>query len=148
MPNFLNAVIDGVETALALISTGNGYNFDLGSQEFLGAVAPDQVSGSRPRVFIVDVQDDLERFTPSTLYARITVTIRGITAGENYRQLQDSVLKLRADIEKAMYSDHTLGGAVTHLVCTGGSLEFQRESQHAVTDVSFVMDLHYTEGTP
>jgi len=145
--NEINAAIAGVETAIALIKTGSGYNYDLGSTEYIGPEVTDQVTGTRPRVYVLSVNDEVERFSTSKLFRRATVTIRGIMDGKHYRQMSD-VTKLWADIETAMYSDKTLGGAVTTLRYINGVTEFQRESNHPVCEITFELDIHYAEGTP
>jgi hypothetical protein len=147
MANEINTAIAAVETAIALIQTGSGYNYDLGSTEYIGPEAVDQVTGTRPRVYILSVADDVDRFSTSKLYRRATVTIRGIMDSSHYRNISD-VTKLWADIEKALYSDKTLGGAVSTLRYLNGASEFQRESNHPLCDLVFELDIHYTEGTP
>jgi len=147
MANEINSAISGVETALALITTDGGYTYDLGSTEHLGPESLDQVNGTRPRVYVLSVTDEVDRFSSSKLYRKCSVTIRGIMDGKHYRQIGD-VTKLWADIETAMYSDKTLGGAVTTLRYTNGATAFQRESGHGVCELTFELDIHYTEGTP
>lgn len=148
MANDINTALAAVETALDLITTAGGYNFDLGSDEYIGSEATDQVQGTRPRVYILSASDNTERFSSSKLYRKITVTIRGITAGEHNRSLRNKAGLLWADVETAMYSDKTLGGAVTTLRYVSGSIDFNRESMHAVIEMTFELDVHYTEGTP
>ena len=147
MANSLNTAITAVETALALITTDGGYNYDLGSTEYLGAESVDQVTGSRPRVFVLSVSDEVDRFSSSKLFRKATVTIRGIMDGKQYRQIGD-VTKLWADIETALYSDKSLGGAITTLRYTSGATEFLKTSMHAVVELTFELDIHYTEGSP
>jgi len=145
--NEINTAVAGVETALGLITTDGGYNYNLGSTEYIGAESIDQVAGTRPRVYIVSVDDEVERHSTSKLFRRCTVTIRGIMDGSHYRDMDD-VTKLWADIETALYSDKTLGGAVTTLRYLSGHTEFLRESNHGVCELTFELDIHYTEGSP
>lgn len=148
MANELNAAIAAVETALDAITTGGGYNYTLGSGEYFGAESVDQVAGGRPRVYIVSAAEDLERFSSSRLFKRISVTLRGITEAEQNRGLRENLAKLEADIEMAMYADKTLGGAVTTLRKTSSTWEALKDTQRAVLETVYELDLHYTEGTP
>ena len=148
MANSINTAIAAVETALGNITVDGGYNFDLGSTEYIGAENAGQVHGSRPCVYVLSASDSSERFSSSKLYRIITVTIQGITAGAQNRQLREDAALLWADIEKALYADKTLGSTVTTLRYVSGAVEFQRESNSAVIELSFELDIHYTEGTP
>lgn len=149
MSEAVNTAIDGVETALKLIKVSSGYNFNLGNpDELIGPESVDEVTGAAPRVYIVAVDDEVERFSPSKLFKKVSVTIRGITKPSHWRDVQQLSLKLWSDIEKAIYSDKTLGGAVTTLRYLSGTTEFQRESGHGVVELVFELDIHYTEGTP
>ena len=146
MANTLNTAVAGVETALALITTDGGYNYDIGNSEFFGAEPV--VSGSNPVVYIISASDETTRYSSSKLYKIVTVRLRGITPGLQNRSLREAVAKLDADIETAMYSDMTLGGAVTTLRKTSTTWEAVRETNHAALEVTFELDIHYTEGTP
>ena len=147
MANSINTAVAAVETALALITTDGGYNYNLGSTEYLGADSVDQVTGSRPRVFVLSVSDEVERFSTNKLFRKASVTIRGIMDAKHYRQMGD-VTKLWADIETAMYADKTLSGSVTTIRYVNGATEFLKTSMHAVVELTFELDIHYTEGSP
>jgi len=151
MANLLSAAVDGLETRIALITTGNGYNYTLGnSAPFTHANPADNVQGDNPHVYIVDTDEDTERFATNKLFKRITVTLRGITAGQagGTEEAKDRVLKLQADIEKAIYGDKTLAGAVTTLLLISSATTFQRGSNHGIIELDFELHLHYTEGSP
>lgn len=151
MANLLSAAIDGLETRIALITTDNGYNYTLGnSAPFTHANAPTNVQADNPHIYIVDYSSDTERFATNKLFKRITVTLRGITAGQAAatEEAKDRVLKLQADIETAIYGDKTLSGAVTTLLLVSSDTTFQRGSNHGVIELDFELHLHYTEGSP
>ena len=147
MANEVNAAVSAVETAIGNITTAGGYNYDLGSTEYLGAESIDQVTGTRPRVYITGYEEDTERWSTNKLMRRLRVSIRGIMDGKHYRQMGD-VTKLHTDIEKALYADKSLGGVITTLRILSSEGNFERESNHPVVDMVFELDIHYTEGTP
>lgn len=147
MANSYYTAIAGVKTAIALIQTASGYNYDLGSTEYLGAEAVEQVVGTRPRVYILSVRDEVERFSTTKNFMRMEVTLRGILDGTHYRD-SDDILKLKNDMETAMFSDKTLSGSVTTLRYSGGEVNFERFSPHPIVEMTFQLDIHYTEGAP
>jgi len=151
MANLVSAAIDGLEARIALIKTADGYNYTLGnSAPFTHPKDPSTIGGDNPHVYIVDYGSDTERFATNKLFKRISVTLRGITGAQKAgkEEAKDRVLKLQADIEKAVYGDKTLGGAVTTLLLNGDDTTFQEGSNHGVVELDFELHLHYTEGAP
>ncbi len=150
MANNVSTAIDALETALALITEGNSYNYTLGNKPpFTDPNPPENIQGDNPHVYIVDTSEELEFFATNRIFNKVTVTLMGITAGQMAatEEKKDRVLKLGADIENAVYADKTLGGAVTVIRKVSGETTFNRGSNHGIIEMDFELHLHYTEGS-
>ena len=146
----INTAIGGMETALLNIKRSNNYNNDLGNKDFWAAKSTDEVASDRPQVYIVGYEGENERFTSATLRLQLLVSVRGITQSSSQATARENVSKLHSDIHAAMFVDEKLGGTVGRVwagavaVVASGT----RETMHSIIDLTFTLDIHFTEATP
>jgi len=148
MANVIDYALTGLETTLDQMTQANGYNYTIGnSTPRTGSETLDNVTGDRPHVYIVGVEDISDRFSTSWRFKKLGVRLRGITPGVSVYDLKTECLKLWADIESVIYADVTLSGNVTQAVYDSGDMDFSRETSHGVVDLEFELHIHHKEGS-
>jgi hypothetical protein len=147
MVNKIETALIALETAVKLIKVSGDYNYTLGNTELWGAAEPDQVNGANPHIYIVSWSDE-PLWRKSNHRIQVTVMFRGITPPLHGRDMRENIMKLYADLEKAMFSDVTLGGAVDTIKRGPGSGSFYKEGNQGIFEVEYVLDLFYTTGAP
>ena len=147
MANTTYTAVTALETALAKIQTGSGYNYDLGNTPRVGAVSAESVKGDRPHVYINSFEETPVLFSSGNQRQRLAVTVRGMKPGTAERDAKGLAFKLKADIENAVYSDRSLGSTVDNIYQTAFRAVFHEETMSMVIELDFMMDIFITEGS-
>ena len=149
MVNAIDDVLAAIETALALITTGNDYNYTLGNatSDYVGAPDPESINGARPHIYITGFRDTV-LLRQATMRVEVTVDFMGITPGSDFRDIRERTLFLMADLEKALFADVTLSGTCQLLKRGDSEGVFYRAGAHGVFTTSYAFDVFYTGGAP
>lgn len=101
-------VLDALAAALATITTGNGYEADVGEVYRYEAV-PEEIPHALSIAFrttrVVPDPRQSQNLTHKTLHLELRLLAMGHDSNE------DQIIRLEADVEKAIGADDTLGGA-------------------------------------
>ena len=102
-----------VDTLLPWITTGAGYNFDIGLIQ-RGQRDPEDIADSQyPCVFIGATDESRENITVNQFQAELEVTlIGGIKSPDGVSGAQKNMDKFIADVTKIIMTDHKQGGRV------------------------------------
>lgn len=110
-------IMDNIKAAIVNISTGGGYNFDVGEVKRglknLSEVPEDKF----PAAYIAGADEARENVTNAGFKSEMKITVLGYvhySDASDVEELQRRINQFKQDVTKAIYVDHTRGGYSTY----------------------------------